>query len=571
MSYNLALKETTSFVDQILNCGYVDQQMYNEFVDKLASTGNIYDIQLESHEKVLSEESEDVYNEQYKIAYNKDIFADTGVVENDVNKKALRNGCYYLNEGDQFYVRLKNTNTTMAGAIFNTIVPTSKKERIVVNYGGIVKNTSWDLVRQEYNALQYLYSVDVEVYIDGELQSNYDELITITKGEPSYVKYSEVNLEITLKNTDNKFERIIRNGNGLTKNSDYTVELDKIVLNQFKIEEDNIIQLHFQDQSLKTTVKISNSEAGSLQVNGSAKGDEWDGYFNKDYGFDIKIVDNKITLINKKDTSKTYTIECDLEENFNIRGFKINGISIANGYNKSNIKEETKIEIVVGKDGIAEDIYFWPHIKTNFAKGEKWYYYNLENNKIVLRSTWLVIHRVNMSSVYSKDMYDGELKLVFRFVDKDGKEIKINDEEIFFDSIIKYDSIGYCNGKTFDISGVGSVSYDTGTWITGLEYPNDTEKISGNNCMIELENEFKRSDYDNNGHISYAEIWEQYKLSEVDKGKTIQEKAMLNVELVMYIKDADGNKLYIQAYPNITKTSNGLADKFNDVKDIKTS
>lgn len=41
----------------------------------------------------------------------------------------------------------------MAGAIFNTIVPSSKKDRIVVNYGGIIKNQAWAKVDATYREL----------------------------------------------------------------------------------------------------------------------------------------------------------------------------------------------------------------------------------------------------------------------------------------------------------------------------------------------------------------------------------------------------------------------------------
>lgn len=41
----------------------------------------------------------------------------------------------------------------MAGAIFNAIVPSSKKDRIVVNYGGIIKNQAWAKVDATYMGL----------------------------------------------------------------------------------------------------------------------------------------------------------------------------------------------------------------------------------------------------------------------------------------------------------------------------------------------------------------------------------------------------------------------------------
>ena len=153
MSYNLALKTTTNFVDEVTEAGYLDQDAYNRFVEELSDTGNVYDIQLEAHRKVLTEDKENnsTYNEQYLIDYNDQIFsAAENKIKTNLNEKTIKDNAYYFNEGDQFYVKLKNSNTTMAGAIFNTIVPSSKKDRIVVNYGGIIKNQAWAKVDATY-------------------------------------------------------------------------------------------------------------------------------------------------------------------------------------------------------------------------------------------------------------------------------------------------------------------------------------------------------------------------------------------------------------------------------------
>ncbi len=157
MSYNLVLKSTTNFVDEVLNSGYIDQQMYDEFVNNIAATGNMYDIELEAQKRVLTKNpdntSKNEYIEQYIVDYNDQIFENlnTNIAKSStLDAKTLKSGTYFLNEGDQFYIKLKNSNKTMAGAIFETIVPTSKKDRIVVNYGGIVKNNAWKEVRSVY-------------------------------------------------------------------------------------------------------------------------------------------------------------------------------------------------------------------------------------------------------------------------------------------------------------------------------------------------------------------------------------------------------------------------------------
>ena len=51
MSYNLALKATTNFVDEVLETGYLTQEMYDNYINLLGDTGNIYDIQFKELEQ----------------------------------------------------------------------------------------------------------------------------------------------------------------------------------------------------------------------------------------------------------------------------------------------------------------------------------------------------------------------------------------------------------------------------------------------------------------------------------------------------------------------------------------
>lgn len=159
MSYNLVLKATTAFADEVMENGYIDQDMYDKFVSELGNTGNVYDIELEAHKRILTVDSKKddqyIYINQDYIDYNDDIFES---IENEnttgasnLMQKTLKNKVYKLNEKDQFYVKVKNSNTTMAGALFNVIVPTSKKTRISINYGGIIKNNAWKMVDATIN------------------------------------------------------------------------------------------------------------------------------------------------------------------------------------------------------------------------------------------------------------------------------------------------------------------------------------------------------------------------------------------------------------------------------------
>jgi polyhydroxyalkanoate synthesis regulator phasin len=155
MSYNVVLKATTNFVDEVVNSGYIDQETYDKYVSDLSTTGNLYDVELEVHKKrYVKELTTGEYEEQYEIDYNDDIFAqiiDTVTEVNSLEQKKVVNGSYLLNAGDKFYVKTKNASTTMAGAVFNIIVPASQKDRIVVNYGGVIKNNAWKRVENAIN------------------------------------------------------------------------------------------------------------------------------------------------------------------------------------------------------------------------------------------------------------------------------------------------------------------------------------------------------------------------------------------------------------------------------------
>lgn len=170
MSYNLVLKATTNFADQVMNNGYIDQNTYDKFVTELGNTGNVYDIQIEAHRKVLTvdENGTDVYTEQSYIDYADDIFESiTNSTDSNLMKKSLKNNIYLFNPKDEIYVKVKNSNTTMAGSLFNTIVPASKKERIVVNYGGIIKNNAWKDIDARYKGHELVPGAPVISLKDG--------------------------------------------------------------------------------------------------------------------------------------------------------------------------------------------------------------------------------------------------------------------------------------------------------------------------------------------------------------------------------------------------------------------
>lgn len=176
ISYSLALKITSNFVDNVNAKGYVTEEMYNDFVSRLTVTGMTYDIKMEHVAKKYTPVYY-AYNENnvllntfdysiYSSYINKD--ASEGNVEIDgtrYNKDNIKlsystseikytekqildkinsndDKIYTMNKGDEFGVRIKNDNVTIATVLFNAftlgIGGIENNTRVYINYGGTV-------------------------------------------------------------------------------------------------------------------------------------------------------------------------------------------------------------------------------------------------------------------------------------------------------------------------------------------------------------------------------------------------------------------------------------------------
>lgn len=174
ISYNIALKSVTTLVDEVAQNGYLDQAMYDDFIERLSTTGNSYEIEVEAKKKVLTPnpDGSSDYIEQYKSYYNKDIFDDdSGKTSTVISKdNSLKNDAFFLDEGDKFFVKVKNTNTTMASALLSAIVSSVPREKINISYGATIKNNNW-----QNASVSQLYQSDILVTIDLQNPNPTDE------------------------------------------------------------------------------------------------------------------------------------------------------------------------------------------------------------------------------------------------------------------------------------------------------------------------------------------------------------------------------------------------------------
>lgn len=277
MSYNLVLKATTNFADQVMNNGYIDQLMYNNFVNELGNTGNIYDIEIEAHRKVLTQDSDASGNfiEQSYIDYNDDIFETIdSTTSGSVMDKKLKNKIYPLNEKDEIYVKVKNSNTTLAGSLFNAIIVTSNKTRIQVNYGGIVKNNAWAKVDATYKGHIQVPGAPKVTLGTNEIEQNSEVKVQVTKLQEfsfeavstAFASNENVNNKIEkyfwtiIKQSDNTTTSI--EGNSISGGNDAFSEG-----NTYKIKVYAVDTLGYKSDETVFTLNITNVlEEGNLKM-----------------------------------------------------------------------------------------------------------------------------------------------------------------------------------------------------------------------------------------------------------------------------------------------------------------
>lgn len=180
ISYALALKYTQEFTNEVSKKGYLSNQDYYNFVSRLSSTGNMYDIKLEheyssvlpavnyydAYGELKKRVSREYYNsDPEKILYNtvlayrnaKEVFEEEHILNIinqiqgvDINGNNIYFD-YYMNEGDTFKVIVKNTNSTLATTMYNMIVPMSENTRIYINCSENIVNTKWYAKEPTYN------------------------------------------------------------------------------------------------------------------------------------------------------------------------------------------------------------------------------------------------------------------------------------------------------------------------------------------------------------------------------------------------------------------------------------
>ena len=131
--------ETTEFVDEIRTTGKITPQRYEQFVEAINSTGNLYDIEIEI--KVLDDnpgkKSVQVQRDKLGENYYYEVF------DSQVMEKIDANDPYLLKEGDIVAVKVKNTSQTLSQQFKNFFYTVIGNDTYTIDadHGGIVTAT----------------------------------------------------------------------------------------------------------------------------------------------------------------------------------------------------------------------------------------------------------------------------------------------------------------------------------------------------------------------------------------------------------------------------------------------
>lgn len=287
ISYSLALKITSNFVDNVTAKGYLTKEMYNDYISRLSVTGNVYDVKMEhvakkyepalfvynNENRVISILDYSLYADQWtnsedrlqitsqnisykksdiKLSYNTSeikytqeqilkVLNSNGDIPysnmslnqySSLDKKEItslpymyanyklnddgnmevdnENRIYTMNKGDEFSVRIKNENVTIATVLFNAftlgIGGTENNVRVYINYGGTIKEEEYKNLENNNDKVFMLGDVNgdgtvtipdvtlLEKYLSKEVNLSSDQLKSADINQDGEVNGSDMTL-----------------------------------------------------------------------------------------------------------------------------------------------------------------------------------------------------------------------------------------------------------------------------------------------------------------------------------------------------------------------------------------
>lgn len=151
IAYNVVLTECNRFVDICRDTGFITPNLYSEFVNRINSTGNTYQIRLSHIKRSVNpvykqENGTMVFTGEHEVIHvNKGEQEILGVLFPMNSSSSLeKSRRYEMGMGDLFFVEVQNRGKTMAAAIRDMMLFTdSNAPSIFIRSGGMVRNEAY--------------------------------------------------------------------------------------------------------------------------------------------------------------------------------------------------------------------------------------------------------------------------------------------------------------------------------------------------------------------------------------------------------------------------------------------
>lgn len=243
ISYSLALKITSNFVDTVTSKGYISEKMYNDFISELGATNNVYDIKMEHIAKKYTP-AYYVYDNDSKVI---DVL-DYATYCNEVND----NSSSILKVGEKEYEKshmLDGENVSNITLSYTAseikfsekqILETFNKKDEDIPYSKFLLTEYAQKEKEDIPVVPYMYAnYTIENLDDGTLNAvvdNSNRIYTMNKGDEFSVRIKNVNTSIATilfnaialgMGKDENNVRVYINYGGTIEEEEYT-NLDKI-------------------------------------------------------------------------------------------------------------------------------------------------------------------------------------------------------------------------------------------------------------------------------------------------------------------------------------------------------
>lgn len=151
IAYNVVLTECNRFVDICRDTGFITPDLYTDFVERINSTGNTYQIRLlhvnrsvmpvykqTGNTMVFTGEHEIIHVNKSEVEIMGVLFPSTSTSPLDKSRR------YEMSMGDLLFVEVQNKGKTMATAIRDMMLfIDTKTPSIFIRAGGMVRNEAY--------------------------------------------------------------------------------------------------------------------------------------------------------------------------------------------------------------------------------------------------------------------------------------------------------------------------------------------------------------------------------------------------------------------------------------------